>query len=324
MRAVVCRQFGPPESLVVEDLPPPAPGPGQVVIDVKAASVNFPDVLIIQDKYQVKPPLPFSPGSEVAGVVSAVGTGVDGIAAGARVLAFTTHGGFAEQVAVDRSRVYRIPDRVEFASATALGLAYATSEHGLRDRAALAAGETLLVLGASGGVGLAAVEIGRILGARVIACASTDGKLAVCREHGADDTINYAAEDLRDRIKQLTGGRGVDVVYDPVGGAYSEPALRSLAWRGRFLVVGFAAGDIPRIPLNLLLLKGASIVGVYWGDFVRREPERAAAAMAQLFRWLEDGQLRPHIDRVFPLDRAADALRLMANREVRGKLVLAP
>ncbi len=248
MRAVLCKTYGPPESLVVEDVPSPVPGPGEVVISVKAAGVNFPDVLIIQNKYQVKPPLPFSPGSEVAGVVKAVGEDVTHAKPGDEVFAFTVYGGFAEEVKTDAKRLLPIPAGMTFPTAAAFGLTYATSDHALRDRGELKAGETLLVLGAAGGVGLAAIEIGKAFGARVIACASTGEKLAVCREHGADATINYATEDLRDRIKTLTDGKGADVIYDPVGGPYTEPALRSIAWRGRLLVVGFAAGDIPEDP----------------------------------------------------------------------------
>ena len=322
MKAVLCKAYGPPESLVVEDVASPTAGPGEVVVSVKAASVNFPDVLIIQNKYQVKPPLPFSPGSEVAGVVKAIGDGVTGVKAGDRVMAFTTFGAFAEEVKTDARRLMPLPDGMDFNTAAAFGLAYATSDHALRDRGQLTAGETLLVLGAAGGVGLAAIEIGKALGARVIACASTDDKLAVCRAHGADETINYAADDLRERVKALTDTRGADVVYDPVGGGYTEPALRSIAWRGRLLVVGFAAGDIPKIPLNLTLLKGCSIVGVYWGEFARREPQRFAESMQQLGRWYADGKLKPHVSATFPLDRAADALKRMANRQVTGKVVL--
>jgi NADPH:quinone reductase len=322
MRAVLCKAYGPPESLVVEEVPSPEPGPGEAVIAVKAASVNFPDVLIIENKYQVKPPLPFSPGSELAGFVKAVGAGVTAFTPGDRVMAITGYGAFAEEVKTEARRMLAIPHGMDFATAAAFGLTYATSEHALVDRGALKAGETLLVLGAAGGVGLAAIEIGKILGARVIACASTDEKLAVCRAHGADDTINYAAEDLRERIKALTGGNGPDVVYDPVGGAYTEMALRSIAWRGRLLVVGFAAGEIPKIPLNLTLLKGCSIVGVFWGDFTRREPHHFAEAMARLGGWYAEGRLKPHISATFPLDRAADALTLMAARRVTGKVVL--
>jgi len=322
MKAVLCKAYGPPESLVIEDVASPQPGPGEVVVSVKAASVNFPDVLIIQNKYQVKPPLPFSPGSEVAGIVKAVGDEVSAVKPGDRVMAFTAFGAFAEDVKTDAQRLLPLPAGMDFETAAAFGLTYATSDHALRDRGQLAAGETLLVLGAAGGVGLAAIEIGKALGARAIACASTDDKLAVCRAHGADDTINYATEDLRERVKALTGARGADVVYDPVGGQYTEPALRSIAWRGRLLVVGFAAGDIPKIPLNLTLLKGCAIVGVYWGEFTRREPQRFADSMQQLGRWYGEGKLKPHVSETFPLERAADALTLMANRLVKGKVVL--
>jgi len=322
VKAVLCRSYGPPESLVVEDVPSPTPRRGEAVISVKAAGVNFPDVLIIQNKYQVKPPLPFSPGSEAAGVVKAIGEGVDHVKIGDRVMAITGYGAFAEEIAVDAARLLPIPDGMDFPAAAAFGLTYATSDHALRDRGELKAGETLLVLGAAGGVGIAAIEIGKAIGARVIACASSPDKLAVCRAHGADETIDYAAEDLRERIKALTAGQGPDVVYDPVGGPYTEPALRSIAWRGRLLVIGFAAGDIPRIPLNLTLLKGCSIVGVYWGEFSRREPQRFAESMRQLARWFADGKLKPHISSFFPLDRAADALTLMAERKVKGKVVL--
>ena len=322
MKAVLCKAFGPPESLVVEELASPKPGAGEVVISVKAASVNFPDVLIIQNKYQFKPPLPFSPGSELAGVVKAVGDGVTSVQPGDRVMAITGYGAFAEEVKTEARRLLPIPAGMDFPTAAAFGLTYATSEHALCDRGQLKAGETLLVLGAAGGVGLAAIEIGKALGARVIACASTDDKLAVCRQHGADDTINYAGEDLRERIKALTNGNGADVVYDPVGGPYTEPALRSIAWRGRLLVVGFAAGEIPRIPLNLTLLKGCSIVGVFWGEFTRREPQRFAEAMLRLGRWYAEGKLKPHVSETFPLERAADALTRMANRQVKGKIVL--
>ena len=322
MRAVVCRQYGPPESLVVEEMPSPAPGAGEVVVSVKAASLNFPDVLIIQNKYQFKPPLPFSPGSELAGVVKAVGAGVSTCKPGDKVIAFTTYGAFAEEVKTEASRLVPLPDGMGFEAGAAFLLTYATSDHALRDRGALRAGETLLVLGAAGGVGLAAIEIGKALGARVIACASSDDKLAVCREHGADDTVNYATEDFREKVKSITGGKGPDVVYDPVGGAYSEPAFRSLAWRGRLLVVGFAAGEIPKLPLNLALLKGASVVGVFWGDFARREPKEFAASVRQLGQWYREGKLRPHVSQTFPLEKAVDALKLMAARQVKGKVVL--
>jgi NADPH:quinone reductase len=322
VKAVLCRAYGPPESLVVEEVPPPLAGPGEAVVSVKAASVNFPDVLIIQNKYQVKPPLPFSPGGEVAGVVKSVGEGVTNVRPGMRVIAITSHGGFAEEVKTEAQRLVPMPADMDFQTAAAFVFTYGTSDHALRDRGALKPGETLAVLGAAGGVGLAAVEIGKAIGARVIACASREDKLAVCREHGADATINYTAEDLRDRLKVLTGGAGADVVFDPVGGALTEPALRSCAWRGRLLAVGFAAGEIPKIPLNLTLLKGCAIVGVFWGDFTRREPAAFHDSVSQLARWHTEGRLKPHISATFPLERAADALKLMAAREVKGKVVL--
>ncbi len=322
MKAVLCKQFGPPESLVIEELPSPRAGAGEVVISVKAASVNFPDFLIIQNKYQFKPPLPFSPGSELAGVVKEVGPGVNGVKAGDRVIAFTTYGAFAEEVKTEAVRLLPLPQGMDFVTGAAFLLTYGTSDHALRDRAALKAGETLLVLGAAGGVGLAAVEIGKALGARVIACASSAEKLAVCRQHGADEGIDYATEDLRARIKALTADKGVDVVYDAVGGPYSEPAFRSLAWRGRLLVVGFAAGEIPKLPLNLALLKGASVVGVFWGDFVRREPKGFAESVRQLARWYAEGKLKPHVSQTLPLDKAPAAIQLLASRKAKGKVVL--
>ena len=322
MKAVLCKQFGPPDSLVLESLESPRAGAGEVVVSVKAASVNFPDVLIIQNKYQFKPPLPFSPGSELAGVVKEVGAGVQGWHPGDKVMAFTTYGAFAEEVKTEAGRLLKIPDGMSFTEAAAFVLTYGTTDHALRDRGALARGETLLVLGAAGGVGRAAIEVGKALGARVIACASSDDKLAVCRSHGADATINYTTEDLRERIKAITGGRGADVVYDPVGGPYSEPAFRSIAWRGRHLVVGFAAGDIPKLPLNLALLKGASVVGVFWGDFARREPARFAESVRQLTKWYAERRLKPHVSQTFPLEKAPEALKLMAARQVKGKVVL--
>jgi NADPH:quinone reductase len=322
MKAVLCKQFGPPESLVVEELPSPVPGPGETVVSVKAASVNFPDVLIIQNKYQYKPPLPFSPGSELSGVIKSVGEGVKGFKVGDKVIAFTTYGAFAEEVKVEAGRLVPMPEGMDFKSAAAFLLTYGTSDHALRDRGQLRGKESLLVLGAAGGVGIAAIEIGKALGAKVIACASSDDKLAVCKAHGADETINYTSEDLRERIKAITGGKGVDVVYDPVGGPYTEPAFRSIAWRGRLLVVGFAAGEIPKLPLNLALLKGATVVGVFWGDFARREPKAFADSVRQLGAWFRDGKLKPHVSASYPLAQAVDALKLMAARKVKGKVVL--
>jgi NADPH2:quinone reductase len=324
MRAIRCNQYGPPESLAVEDLPDLEPQAGEVVIDVKAASVNFPDVLIIENKYQFKPPLPFTPGSEVAGLVRAVGAGVTQFRPGARVVAFTGHGGFAEQAVAPAAACIPLAQGIDFAQAAAFTLAYGTSHHAVVDRGALKAGETMLVLGAAGGVGLAAVEIGKALGARVIAAASSDEKLAICIKHGADATINYSTQDLREQIKALTDGKGPDVIYDPVGGIYAEPAFRSIGWRGRYLVVGFANGEIPKLPLNLTLLKGASIVGVFWGDFARREPQHNAAALQQMVGWIGEGKLRPYVSARYPLEDTARALREMAGRRVVGKIVITP
>ncbi len=324
MKALVCTQFGPADLLEYREVPSPRARAGEVVVAVKAASVNFPDVLIIENKYQFKPALPFSPGSELAGVITEVGPLVTHLATGDRVMAFTIHGAFAEQVKVEATRVMRIPDAMPFETAAALLLTYGTMDHALRDRGQVIAGETVLVLGASGGIGIASIEIAKALGARVIACAASDDKLAICRAHGADDVINYEAADLREQIKAMTAGRGVDVVVDPVGGRYSEPALRSLAWRGRHLVVGFAAGEIPKVPLNLTLLKGCSIVGVFWGDFLRREPDAFRQSVAQLGAWYAAGKLRPHISATFPLSRAGEAIKLMAARQAVGKIVVVP
>jgi NADPH2:quinone reductase len=324
MKALLCKEWGLPESLRLEEVPDPQPGRGQVVVDVKAAAVNFPDTLIIQNLYQFKPPLPFAAGAECAGVVRAVGEGVTHLKPGDRVMALTLYGSFAEQVLCDTGAVVKMPDGVDFDTAASFVMAYGTSYHAVVDRGALQAGETLLVLGASGGVGLAAVEIGKQLGAKVIACASSAEKLAICAEHGADELINYSSEDLRARIKTITGGKGVDVIYDAVGGELAEAALRSCAWRGRFLVVGFASGTIPKPPLNLPLLKGCSVVGVFWGEYVGREPQRFQNDLQQLFRWLLDGKLRPRIEAKYPLERGAEAIRALMDRKVSGKVVVTP
>ncbi len=324
MKAVMCRQFGPPESLVVEDLPSPKPGAGEVVVSVKAASVNFPDVLIIQNKYQVKPPLPFSPGSELAGIVKEVGEGVTNAKPGDRVIAFASYGAFAEECVVPAARLVPMPAGMDFVTAASFLLTYGTSHHALRNRAATSPGETLLVLGAAGGVGISAIEIGKVLGLRVIACASSEDKLAVCRQHGADETINYASGDLREGIKRATGGKGVDVIYDPVGGPYAEAALRSSNWRARFLVIGFASGDIPKIALNLPLLMERSIVGVYWGEWTRRTPAEFAAAVKELGDWYAQGKLKPHVSSQYPLAHAAAALNELASRRAKGKVVIVP
>jgi NADPH2:quinone reductase len=315
-------EYGPPERLVINELPSPVAGPGQVVITVKAAALNFPDVLIIENKYQFKPPLPFSPGSELAGIVKEVGEGVTAVKPGDRVMAFVVHGAFAEEVEVDGGRVLPVPDDMDLVTAAALLLTYGTMDHGLRDRGALQPGESVLVLGASGGIGIASIEIAKALGARVLAAASTDDKLDACREHGADAVVNYTTQDLREAIKTFSEGRGVDVVVDPIGGPYTEPALRSIAWRGRLLVVGFAAGEIPKVPLNLVLLKGCAIVGVFWGDFLRREPAGFARSVEQLDAWYKAGRITPHVSATFDLDHAVDALKLMAARKAVGKLVI--
>ena len=324
MKALMCKRHGPPETLVFEEVADPVPGEGEIVVDMKAAGVNFPDVLIIQNKYQFKPELPFAPGAELAGVISAVGPGVVCWKVGDRVIGSVGHGAFAQKVKLDQTRAIAIPDGIDFETAAAFTLTYGTSWHALADRAALKAGETLLVLGAAGGVGLAAVQIGKALGARVIAAASTPEKLAVCRENGADDIIDYRAEDLRARLKELTGGRGPDVIYDPVGGSMAEPAFRSIAWRGRYLVIGFAEGEIPRLPLNLALLKGAAIVGVFWGDYTRREPEHFAADLRSMFELIASGKLAPRVSARYPLAEGAQALIDMSQRKVTGKVVIVP
>jgi len=322
MRAVLCKELGLPEKLVVEDVPSPKAGKGEVVLSVKACGVNFPDTLIIQGKYQFKPELPFSPGGEVAGVVKEVGEGVGSPKPGDRVIAFNTWGGFAEEMVVEADRTIPMPDRMDFVPASAFVLTYGTSYHALKDRAQLKPGETLLVLGASGGVGIAAIQLGKMMGARVIAAASTAAKLQVCKENGADELIRYGEEDLRARVKELTSGKGVDVVYDPVGGPYSEPALRDMAWNGRFLVVGFAAGDIPKVPLNLTLLKGCSIVGVFWGAFTRKEPENNRRNNEELMQFYVQGKIKPHIHATYPLEQVAQALNEVMNKRVSGKVVL--
>jgi NADPH2:quinone reductase len=321
MKAVLCKAFGPPESLAIEEVEPLKPGKGQVVIRVKACGVNFPDTLIIQGKYQTKPPFPFIPGSEVAGIIKEVGEG-DSFKVGTRVMAYVGMGGFAEEIVADASQIIPMPRALDFITASAFLLTYGTSYHALKDRAQLQPGETLLVLGAAGGVGLAAVEIGKVMGARVIAAASSDEKLEVCKQHGADEVINYSTEDLRERVKQLTGGRGVDVAFDPLGGDYSEPVLRSMAWGGRFLVIGFASGDIPRIPLNLPLLKVCSIVGVFWGAFMERNPKHGQENIHELITWINEGRLKPHVSATYPLEHVADALNDLMERKVTGKAVL--
>jgi NADPH2:quinone reductase len=324
MRAVRVHELTGPSALRVDDVPDPSVGAGQVLIEVRACGVNFPDVLLSRGLYQLKPSLPFSPGGECAGIVREVGAGVTTVAVGDRVAATIGSGAFVEKICLPEQVLTKLPDAVGFEVGAATLLTYATTYHALVDRAQLAAGETLLVLGAAGGVGAAACEIGALLGARVIAAASSDDKLAFCCEHGATDGINYAREDLKDRIKALTSGSGVDVVYDPIGGPLAEAALRGTAWKGRYLVIGFASGEIPKIPLNLVLLKGCQIVGVYWGSFAARDPARNRAHAAEIFRLVAEGKLRPAIDDVLPFDRAREALERLEQRKVKGKLVLVP
>ncbi|WP_259015353.1 zinc-binding dehydrogenase [Emticicia fluvialis] len=322
MKALLCKAFGTPDTLTLEDIEPLKAEAGKVVISVKACSVNFPDTLIIQNLYQFKPALPFSPGGEVSGIVKEAGEGVKHVKPGDKVFALTGWGGMAEEVLVDARRVFPMLPTMDFVTAASVMYNYGTSFHALKDRAELKAGETLLVLGAAGGVGLAAVELGKLMGAKVIAAASTNEKLEICREKGAEFTINYATEDLREQIKVITEGKGVDVVYDAVGDKYAEPALRSMAWKGRYLVVGFAAGEIPKIPLNLALLKGCSIVGVFWGQFAEKESAKSFQNIQELAGYFMKGKLRPHIHQLYPLEKAADALLDMMNRKVVGKAVV--
>lgn len=322
MKAIVCEQYGLPNTLIYKDINIGQPKSGEVRVSIKACSVNFPDTLIIQGLYQFKPPLPFTPGNDIAGIVSEVGPDVTHLKAGDAVFGFTMQGGFAEEAIVPANQIFPKPDGIDFPVAASFLLAYGTSYHALKDRAKLQAGETLVVLGASGGVGLAAVALGKLMGARVIAAASTDDKLALCVANGADETINYEKEDLKKRIKELTDGKGADVIYDPVGGHYSEAALRATAWEGRFLVIGFAAGDIPKIPLNLTLLKGCQIVGVFWGEFAKRAPKENMKNSLELLKWVLSGQLKPHIHATYPLADTAKALEEMMARKVKGKVVV--
>lgn len=324
MKALLCRTLDGPQAMSLEDIPSLVPGPGQVVITIKGCSVNFPDLLMTEGKYQRKPALPFSPGSEVAGVIRDVGAGVENYQPGDRVMAYTGHGGFAEEVVVDINRLMTMPTSLDFVQASAFMLTYGTALHALSDRGQLQAGETLLVLGAAGGIGIAAVEIGKLIGARVIAAASSAEKLAFCRAHGADDVIDYATEDLRERLREITSGAGADVVCDIVGGAHSEPALRSTAWGGRFLVVGFATGEIARVPLNIPLLKVCAIVGVAWGQFILRGGPTVIPHLAQLGRLAETGRLVPTVTATYPLDQATQALIDMKERRIKGKVVVVP
>jgi NADPH2:quinone reductase len=323
MKAILCTHFAGPDELVLRDLPDPVAGPGEAVVAIKAAALNFFDTLIIEGKYQFKPPFPFSPASEFAGVVESVGPQVTALAPGDRVLG-NVQGAARERIAVAADQLVKLPDRLDFDRAAGLSVIYGTSLHALKDRAKLKAGETLAVLGASGGVGLAAVELGKMMGARIIACASSAEKLSFAEQHGADEGLNYAAEDVKDGLRRLTGGRGADVIYDPVGGPYAEAALRSIAWEGRFLVVGFAAGEIPKLPLNLVLLKSCDVVGVFWGAWTKQNPKGHQENMAQIVRWAADGKLSSHVHAVYPLERTPEAIKSLSDRTVMGKVVLRP
>ncbi|HDS1696865.1 MULTISPECIES: NADPH:quinone oxidoreductase family protein [Pseudomonas] len=322
MKAVLCKTLGPARNLVLEEVASPLPKKNEILLDVQAAGVNFPDTLIIEGKYQFQPPLPFSPGGEAAGVVAAIGEKAGAFQVGDRVMALTGWGAFAEQVAVPFYNVLPIPASMDFTTAAAFGMTYGTSMHALRQRGQLQAGETLLVLGASGGVGLAAVEIGKAMGARVIAAASSAEKLAVAKAAGADELIDYSQANLREEIKRLTGGQGVDVIYDPVGGELFEQAVRGLAWNGRLLVVGFASGSIPQLAANLVLLKGAAVLGVFWGAFAQRQPEDNAANFRQLFAWHAEGKLKPLVSQTYPLAEAGAAIEKLGQRQAVGKLVV--
>jgi NADPH2:quinone reductase len=324
MKAILCRRFCAPDELELADIPQPQAGPGEAVVRIKAAALNFFDTLIIAGKYQHKPPFPFSPAAEFSGVVESVGADVTAVTPGDRVMSNIGWGAAREAIAVRAQELVKIPETLDFDIAAGLTVTYGTTLYALRERAALKAGETLVVLGASGGTGLATIEIGKIMGARVIACASSDEKLAFARAHGADETVNYATEDLRGALKRLGGERGIDVVYDPVGGPYAEPAVRSLGWEGRYLVIGFAAGEIPKLPLNLVLLKSCDIRGVLWGSWVRREPAAQRALMSEIVGWCAQGKLSAHVHAVYPLAETAAALKAIADRKVMGKIVLRP
>ena len=327
MKAIVCDAWGEPSSLQLRDMPSPQPGSRQVLVRVHVAAVNFPDALIVAGKYQFRPEFPFSPGGELSGEIIAIGEEVKHLKVGDKVVGLASHGAYAQEAVIDATHIVPLPATISDADLEIAGsfvLTYGTSLHAIKDRAEAKAGETLLVLGAGGGVGLAAVEISKLMGLRVIAAASSQEKRDAAIAHGADEVIDYSNEDLRERVKALTGGKGVDIVYDPVGGDFAEPALRSIGWRGRYLVVGFAAGDIPKIPINLLLLKGSALVGVFWGEFVRREPALNAENMGQLFSWLQAGKIHPLVSARYPLSQAPQALDALLARQVIGKVVILP
>lgn len=322
MKAIVCERHGPPSNLVLKELPTLIPAPDEVIVSIKACSINFPDTLIIQGKYQFQPDLPFIPGSDISGIIKVVGSKVTKYQAGDEVFGMIRHGGFAEEICVNVEQLFPKQAEMDFPTAASFIYAYGTAYHALKQRAQLQAGETLAILGASGGVGMAALELGKALGARVIACASTDEKLALCKKKGADVIINYNKENLKERIKEMTKRKGADVVYDPVGGNYSEQALRATRWGGRFLVIGFAAGKIPEIPLNLALLKGCAIVGVFWGRFTKEETSTHIENTKELMQLYQQGKLKPHIDKLYPLAETPLALEAMMNRQVKGKVVI--
>ena len=322
MKAILCKQFGEIDTLVFEETQSPILGDNQVLIDVKACGVNFPDKLMVEGKYQFKPSFPFSPGGEVAGVVKEIGQNVKHLKVGERVFSLTGHGGFAEQTLGEANKTFPMPPDMDFVTAASTMYTYGTSFHALKDRAKIKIGETILILGAAGGVGLAAVQLAKIIGAKVIAAASSAEKLAICKELGADEVINYELEDVKERIREITNGKGVDVVYDAVGDKFAEPAIRSLAWKGRYLVVGFAGGEIPKIPLNLVLLKGASIVGVFWGKFAEIEPINSLQNFMEIMKYIKEGSLKQHIHKIYPLSQAKESLHDLANRKVVGKCVI--
>ena len=322
MKAALCKSLDGPGAIVIEDIAEPTAAAGEVVVRVRAAALNFLDTLITRGKYQFKPELPFSPAAEIAGVVEAVGDGVTDLEIGQRVCGYIAWNGAREQVAVPAKLMIPVPNGVTDAAAAGVSVTYGTAMHGLKDRGNLKAGESVAVLGASGGAGLAAVEIAKLMGARVIAVASSPEKLAVCRDHGADDLLDYAATDLKTGLRDLTGGKGVDVVYDCVGGDHSEAALRSIAWGGRLLVIGFAAGAIPKIPLNLYLLKNAAAIGVFWGEMIMREPAQHRANMIEVLDWVAQGRLKPHVHATYPLARIGEAIDALDKRRVTGKLIV--
>jgi len=324
MKAILCSQWCEPDQLTYGDVPEPTAAPGQVVIAVKAAALNFFDILMVQGKYQSKPPFPFSPAAEVAGVIDSVGDGVTDLKVGDRVMASCGHNGAREKVAVSAAATVKIPDTLDYDRAAGIIIIYGTTLHALQDRAQAKPGETLAVLGAAGGTGLAACELGNLMGLKVIACASSDEKLAFCKAHGASLTLNYAKEDLKEGLRKLTDGKGVDIIYDPVGGSYAEAALRSIAWEGRFLVIGFAAGEIPKLPLNLPLLKSCDVRGVFWGAWTARNPEKNREGLQKLVDWTAQGKLSSHVHATFPLAKAAEAMAVLSSRKAMGKVILHP